>query len=64
LNGVGIGNVEVKGLFDGALGSFVQGKRNSDLESRVVVEVEEMVLSADRLVSNAGGIENGSQLRV
>jgi hypothetical protein len=34
------------------------------LESRVVVEVEEVVLSPNRPVRNASGIENGSQLRV
>ena len=64
MNGVGIRSIEVKGFFDGALGSFVQRERDSDLKSRVVVEVEEVVLSPNRLVRSANGIENGGQLRV
>jgi len=52
LNRVGIRRVEIKGLFNRAFGSLEKREWDGDLKRRVVVQIEQMVLTPNRFVRN------------
>jgi hypothetical protein len=64
LHGIGIRSIEVKGLLHGAFGPFVQREWDANLKYRIIVEVKEVILSADCFVRDSSLIQNGAEFSV